>query len=67
MKRRLLKNLSGGLAFAGLASCLAVAIFYFLGCISEGAYKTIFLLASAAWFVFAILRTAAAGKSEGSQ
>lgn len=56
MKRRVLKNLTGGLAVLSLVACLAAPILFFLGRISETSYKTVFLIASIAWFFFAIAR-----------
>jgi len=59
MKNRILRSLMGGLALVSLGTCLAAPLLFFLGRISEGTYKTLFLLASAAWFVLATVRTAA--------
>jgi hypothetical protein len=56
MKNRILRIIAGGLAFLSLGACLAAPILYFLGRISEESYKTAFLIASIAWFVFAIAR-----------
>jgi len=61
-----LKNLMGGLALLSLAVCLAAPVLHFLGRISEGSFKTTFLVASIAWFVFAagrgFVRKAPAGR-----
>jgi hypothetical protein len=62
MKKRTLRNVAGGLALLSLAVCLAAPVLFFLGRITEGSYKTAFLVASIAWFVFAIAR-GASGKS----
>jgi hypothetical protein len=43
------------LAVISLVVCLASAFWFFAGRISEGGYKTLFALASLAWFVFATL------------
>lgn len=59
MKNRFFRSLMGGLALVSLGTCLAAPLLFFLGRISEGTYKTLFLLASAAWFVLATARTAA--------
>lgn len=56
MKHGPLKGLFGALALLSLAACLAFPILYFLGRISERGYKTGFLIASIAWFVFATWR-----------
>lgn len=58
MNPRFLKGVLGGLAVLSLAGCLAAPVLYFLGRISESGYKTGFLAASVAWFVFAIARGA---------
>jgi hypothetical protein len=44
----------GLLALATLAACLALPILHFQGRLDDQAYKHYFLIASAAWFVFAI-------------
>jgi hypothetical protein len=59
MKNRIFRSLMGGLALVSLGTCLAAPLLFFLGRISEGTYKTLFLLASVAWFVLATARTAA--------
>ena len=58
MKSRLLKGLLGGLALISLAA----PILFFLGRITEGSFKTTFLVASIGWFVFAVAR-GSSGKS----
>lgn len=62
MKSRLFRRLVGALAVLNLGMCLASAVFYFLGRISPGTYRTTFLLSSVAWFVFATLWAAARNK-----
>lgn len=47
--------LLGALSLLSLACSLASAALYFLGKVSASSYKTIFLWASVAWFVFATL------------
>jgi hypothetical protein len=54
----------GLLALATLAACLALPILRFQGTLDDSAYKHYFLIASAAWFLFAI-PWAAQGKSKG--
>lgn len=61
MSNRLFRRITGGLALVSLALCLAAPVAFFLGRISEGSYRTAFLLASIAWFVLATARTLAAG------
>jgi len=61
MSNRLFRGITGGLALVSLALCLAAPVAFFLGRISEGSYRTAFLLASIAWFVLATARTLAAG------
>ncbi len=58
MKGHFFRALAGLLALFNLGICLAAAVLLFLGRISEGTYRTAFLLSSVAWFVFAILWTA---------
>jgi len=58
MKGRFPRTLAGSLALLNLGICLAAAVFYFLGRISPGTYRTTFLLSSIAWFVFAGLWSA---------
>jgi hypothetical protein len=43
------------LAIVSLSLCLIFPIVHFLGKINAAAYKSGFLLASAAWFIFATL------------
>jgi exosortase/archaeosortase len=43
------------LAAISLLACLAMAYLFFTGAVSEASYKTVFALASLAWFVFATL------------
>lgn len=43
------------LALASLAACLIVPVLYATGTLTEGDYKTAFLVASAGWFLFASL------------
>ena len=56
MKSPILKHIMGVLAILSLVACLAAPILFFLGRVSEGTYKTAFLVASIGWFVFAIAR-----------
>jgi hypothetical protein len=63
MKNRALRHLAGDLAVLSLAACLAAPVLFFLGRITEGSYKTAFLVASIAWFVFAVARGASGKKS----
>jgi hypothetical protein len=44
----------GLLALASLVACLALPVMHFQGSLDNQAYKDYFLIASAAWFVFAI-------------
>ena len=62
MTGRFLRALAGLLALLSLAVCLAAPVLFFLGRITEGSYKTTFLVASIAWFVFAVAR-GSSGKS----
>lgn len=62
MKGRILKDLAGLLALLSLAACLAAPVLFFLGRLTEGSFKTTFLVASIAWFVFAVAR-GSSGKS----
>jgi len=62
MNPRFLRTLMGGLALLSLCGCLAAPILYFLGRVSEQAYKTGFLVASIGWFVFAVARGATGPK-----
>jgi hypothetical protein len=63
MKHSFLSRLAGGLSLVSLALCLAAALLFFLGRITESTYKRGFLLASIAWFVLAAGR-AMAGKDQ---
>ena len=56
MKSPILKHIMGVLAILSLIACLAAPVLFFLGRVSEGTYKAAFLVASIAWFVFAIAR-----------
>jgi hypothetical protein len=56
MKGRFLRDLAGLLALLSLGACLAAPVLFFLGRITEGSFKTAFLVASVAWFVFAVAR-----------
>jgi hypothetical protein len=60
MKGRALNVLTGLLALLSLAVCLATPVLYFLGRVSEGAFKAAFLIASIGWFVFAVARGSSA-------
>jgi hypothetical protein len=57
VKGRAFRALAGALALLNLGICLASAVLLFLGRITQGAYRTAFLLSSIAWFVFAVLWT----------
>ena len=59
MKNRFVRGGTGLLALLSLAMCLAAPVLYFLGRITEGSYKAIFLAASIGGVVFAIARGAA--------
>jgi hypothetical protein len=50
------RTLSGIMAVASLAVCLLFCVVKFQGKIDAWSFKTGFLLASAAWFIFASLR-----------
>lgn len=52
MRNAILSTLAG----IGLLCCIAAPILYFMGKISEADYKSVFLIASIAWFLFATLR-----------
>lgn len=67
MKLRSLKGLLGALALLSLAACLVFPVLYFLGRISEGGYKTGFLIASIGWFVFATWRRLVPGIPAGRE
>jgi hypothetical protein len=58
MKNRFVRGGAGLLALLSLTVCLAAPVLYFLGHITEGSYKTVFLVASIGWFVFAVARSA---------
>jgi hypothetical protein len=58
-----MRMILGLLAVATLAACLALPILRFQGSLDDQTYKHYFLIASAAWFVFAI-PWAAHGKSK---
>ena len=49
-----MRMILGLLAVATLAACLALPILRFQGSLDDPTYKHYFLIASAAWFVFAI-------------
>jgi CHASE2 domain-containing sensor protein len=56
VKNRTLRHLAGDLAILSLCVCLGSAVLFFLGRITEPAFKTAFLVASIAWFVLSIAR-----------
>lgn len=58
MSGRSLRWLAGALALVNLGLGLAAAVLVFLGRMSEGQFKTAFLLASAAYLVLAAVRGA---------
>jgi len=45
----------GSISLVSLAACFVSAVLHFLGRLPAADFKLIFLLASAAWFVFAAL------------
>ncbi len=49
------KILWASLALVSLGVCLFSALLYFLGKLQASSYKTIFLVASLGWFIFATL------------
>ncbi|MGD2294776.1 MAG: hypothetical protein PVF22_02955 [Candidatus Aminicenantes bacterium] len=49
------KTVSGVLSVLSLLTCLAVSVLSLLGKISGQGFRTVFLLASLGWFVFASL------------
>ena len=51
-----IKQVFGLLAVLSLLSCAAVPVLFFLGKISAGTFRAIFLAASCFWFLFAVLR-----------
>ena len=55
--------LSGILSLVSLALCLVFPIVHFLGRIKADRFKSGFLLASIAWFIFATIRASQAKKS----
>jgi hypothetical protein len=55
----------GLFALASLIACLALPVLHFQGSLDNQAYKDYFLIASVAWFVFAI-SWAVRGKSRGA-
>ncbi len=61
MSDRVYRLVAGGLALVSLGVCLAAPILFFLGRVPERAYKTGFLVATAAWFLLATA-WASAGK-----
>ena len=56
MKNRVFRSLMGGLALFSLAVCLIMGALVFLGRVSDATFKTVFLAASAGWFVCSIAR-----------
>lgn len=56
MRRLILRHALGGLALLGLAACVVGAVLFFLGRLSEAAFRTAFLAGTVAWFVFSIAR-----------
>jgi hypothetical protein len=53
VKTRFARRWAGWLALLSLGVCLAAPLLFFLGRITEASYKTVFLLASIAWFILA--------------
>jgi len=51
----MIKSIAAVAALVSLALCLAAPVWYFRGEYSLDSYKTIFLIASAAWFVAAVV------------
>lgn len=49
-----MRAIFGLLALASLLACLVLPVMYFRGSLSNQAYKDLLLVASVAWFVFAI-------------
>ena len=45
-----MKKAAGILALLALLTCLAAPAAYFAGALAEGAFKTLFLIASIVWF-----------------
>lgn len=60
-----MRAICGLFALASLVACLALPVMHFQGSLENQAYKDYFLMASAAWFVFAI-SWAAQGRSRGA-
>jgi hypothetical protein len=60
-----MRAISGLFALGSLAACLALPVMHFQGSLDNQAYKDYFLIASVAWFVFAI-SWAVRGKSRGA-
>ncbi len=50
-----MKAIFGTLSVLSLALCLGAAIGHLWGQMSQEAYRSVFLAASLAWFVFAVL------------
>jgi hypothetical protein len=50
----MLRAILGILSLATLAACLVLPVLHFRGSLDNESYKHYFLIASAAWFVFAI-------------
>jgi hypothetical protein len=63
MTSRLGRRLAAVLSLLALGICLGASVLVFLGRITEGTYKTAFLAASIAWFVFSIARGSSANRS----
>jgi hypothetical protein len=61
----MLRAILGLLALASLLACLVLPVMYFRGSLDNQHYKDLFVVVSAAWFVFAIW-WAAAGKRRAS-
>ncbi len=66
MSRRLFRTVLAGSALISLAICLAAPVLFFLGQIPERAYKTVFLMASIAWFVLATARATVGKRPSGT-
>ncbi len=58
--------ISGIFSLVSLALCLAFSVVHFLGRIDADRFKSGFLLASIAWFIFATLWAGRAKKSSKS-
>ncbi len=61
----MIRLIAGIVAALSLLACLAVPVLYFQGEIEAEKYKDVFLIASAGWFVGAIVWQAA-GKKKAS-